>query len=1108
MCTHPLPIKSESACRLKLPREWVKILSNFTEDTLVQQTTAEYLKQKLGWQSIYAYNNEDFGPDSLLGRASDREVVLTWPLRKKLMELNPGMPDEAYDDAVRQIVTMTAMQSLIATNRDKYNLIRDGVQVAFRNGKGELVKERLRVLDFKYPLNNDFLCVRELWVRGDLYRRRADIVGFVNGLPLLFMELKTVGKDVRVAYEKNFKDYKDTVPHLFHHNAIVALANGVEAKIGSVTSRFEHFHEWKRLAEDEPGVVDMETLLKGVCSKANLIDIVENFILFDDSTGETKKILARNHQFLGVNRAIEAVRDRTNRNGKLGVFWHTQGAGKSYSMVLFTRKVHRKLGGNFTFLVLTDRDDLDTQIYKTFAGCGVVDNDREPCRASSGEHLARLLSEQKTHIFSLIHKFNREVEPTQPYSERDDIIVITDEAHRTQYGTLALNMRNALPNASCIGFTGTPLFSDDEITKRVFGDYVSTYDFQRAVEDKATVPLYYDARGDKLGVSVGDLNERIAAKLEELETADIDVAQRLEKELKRDYHVITADKRLDQVARDFVDNYSKAWETGKAMLVCIDKITCVKMYNRIARYLEERIAELTVELAAIKDEQEEQYRKRQIAWMRETRMAVVVSEEQGEVEKFRKWDLDITPHRRLIKDGMELPEAMRQKPQFRSMQRMDVDEAFKAEEHPFRIAIVCAMWLTGFDVPSLSTLYLDKPLKAHTLMQAIARANRVNEGKNNGMIVDYCGILKNLRKALATFAGAGDTGRPGEGGENEPAKPEEELLADLAEAIAFVRAFLTERSASLDDIIHKKGFERNAAIIAAKEAANENDETRKRFEVMCRAVFSKFKACLTVAGVNDYRRDYEAINVVYRSLQEDREKADISDIIRQLHQVVDEAIETKGYVVTEEKRAPYDISKIDFDRLRREFERSQAKRTTVQNLKTAIESRLQRLLEQNPLRTDFQRHYEQIVAEYNREKDRVTIEKTFEALLVFIDGMSEEERRAVREGLDEESLAIFDLLRTKDLSAGEIKSIKTVAVDLLKTLKAEKLRVTRWQDKEATRDGVRQAILDFLWNESTGLPVDNYTEEDVKDRADEVYRHVYRVYPTLPSPYYKPAAAA
>jgi type I restriction enzyme R subunit len=1080
-------------------------MSVYTEDTLVQQTTAHYLEQQLGWESVYAYNAETFGPGGLLGRASDREVVLTRYLRAKLVDLNKGFPEAAYDDAVRQLVATAATQTLLATNREKYELIKDGAQVTFRTDKGDRVRQRLRVFDYTEPANNHFLCVRELWVRGDLYRRRADIVGFVNGLPLLFMELKNVSKDIRAAYEKNLKDYRDTVPHLFHHNALVVLANGVDAKLGSVTSRFEHFHEWKRLAEDEPGAVDMETLLKGICDKRNFMDLVENFILFDDSSGETKKILARNHQFLGVNRAIEAVRERSSRQGKLGVFWHTQGAGKSYSMVMFTRKTHRKLGGNFTFLILTDRDDLDTQIYKTFAGCGVVDNDRDPCRASSGDHLSRLLGQHKTHIFSLIQKFNQDVNPDEGYTRRDDIIVITDEAHRTQYGTLALNMRNALPNAGYIGFTGTPLFKDDEITRRVFGEYISTYDFQRAVEDKATVPLYYDARGDKLGVAVEDLNERIAAKLEELETEDIDVAQRLEKELKRDYHVITADKRLDQVARDFVQHYSKAWETGKAMLVCIDKVTCVRMYNLIARYWEDRIAELESDLGTAADEQEEVHRRRRIAWMRETRIAVVVSEEQGEVEKFRKWDLDITPHRRLIKEGIDLPEAMRLKPQFRSMQRMDLDDAFKEDEHPFRIAIVCAMWLTGFDVPSLSTLYLDKPLKAHTLMQAIARANRVNEGKNNGLIVDYCGILKNLRKALATFAGTGDGGRGGEGGETEPAKPEEQLLADLREAIFFVRAFLIERRASLDEIITKTGFARNAAILAAKEAANENDETRKRFEIMGREVFKKFKACINVNGVNEHRGEYDAINVVYRSLQQDREKADIADIIRQLHRVVDEAVVTQAERVAEEQE-PYDISKIDFDRLRREFERSPAKRTTVQNLKLAIERRLTLLMAQNPLRTDFQRHYEEIVAEYNQEKDRVTIEKTFEDLLRFVDDLDQEDSRAVREGLDEESLAIFDLLKKQDLSPSDIKRIKTVAVGLLERLKTEKLRVDHWRDKESTRDAVRISIRDYLWSDDTGLPVRSYTEDEVNVKAEEVFVHVYRAYPTIPSPYYAPAS--
>ena len=1085
-------------------------MSGFTEDTLVQGTTTEYLEQQLGWDSVLAYNDEDFGPDSLLGRASERDVVLTRPLREKLVELNPGLPESAYDDAVRQITATVASQTIVATNCEKYDLMRDGVQVTYRDENDDRVRDRLRVFDFHEPENNHFLCVRELWVQGDLYRRRPDIIGFVNGLPLLFIECKNIHKDLKTAYENNYSDYRDTIPHIFHHNAVVMFGNGENAKIGSITSKWEHFQEWKRLAEDEPGAVNMETLLKGVCDKANFMDLLENFILFDESSGETKKILGRNHQFLGVNLAIQAVRERKAREGKLGVYWHTQGAGKSYSMVFFTRKIHRKLGGNFTFVILTDRDDLDTQIYKTFAGCDVVDHDRDPCRAASGTHLSQLLSEQKSHIFSLIQKFNLEVDPDEGYTQRDDIIVITDEAHRTQYGTLALNMRNALPSASYIGFTGTPLFKDDEITRKVFGEYVSTYDFQRAVEDKATVPLYYDARGDDLGISIGDLNERIAEKLEELETEDIDVAQRLERDLKRDYHVITADKRLDQVAQDFVKHYSAAWETGKAMVVCIDKVTCVRMHALIVNYWEQRITELQAEIENVADEQDEIDRRRQIEWMRETRMAVVISEEQGEVEKFRKWDLDIIPHRRLIKSGIELSESMRSKPQFRNKQRMDLDEAFKVEEHPFRIAIVCAMWLTGFDVPSLSHLYLDKSLKAHTLMQAIARANRVNEGKNNGLIVDYSGILKNLRKALATFAG---THPEGGNGDIDPARPGEELLADLAESIDLVREFLDEAGASLENVIHKESFERNAAIVACKEAANENDETRKSFEVMCREVFKKFKACINVRGINDYRADRGAINIIYKSLQQDRERADISEIIRQLHKVVDEAIETQRPELPKtddegKERKPYDISKIDFERLKQEFQRSPTKHSTVQELKSAVEMKLQRLIAQNPLRTDFQKHFEKIVEEYNREKDRVTIEKTFADLLKAAQDLDEEERRAVREGLNEESLALFDLLKKPDLNPRQIKRIKAVSVELLQTLKEEKLRVDQWRDKEATRDAVRITIHDFLYSDKTGLPLPLYPENEVKKRAEDIYRHVFRAYPTIPSPFYQAVAVA
>ena len=536
------------------------------------------------------------------------------------------------------------------------------------------------------------------------------------------------------------------------------------------------------------------------------------------------------------------------------------------------------------------------------------------------------------------------------------------------------------------------------------------------------------------------------------------------------------------------------------MLVCIDKITCVRMHELITRYWDEHIKKLERELEKSGFSTEDETTlllKDQIIWMQETRATVVISEEQGEVEKFRKWGLDILPHRRLIKEGMDLPESMRKKPQFHNMQRMALDDAFKVEEHPFRIAIVCAMWLTGFDVPSLSTLYLDKPLKAHTLMQAIARANRVYKNKNNGLIVDYCGILKHLRKALATYAGT----QPGDGKEIDPARPDEELLADLAETINFIRTFLKDAGAPLANVLDTTSFVRNAAILACKEAANENDETRKRFEVMCREVFKKFKACINVKGINTYRKDRDAINIIYKRLQRDRERADISDIIRQLHEVVDRAIEPqsgKAGAVSE----VYDISQIDFDRLKLEFERSNKKKSTVQDLKQAIDKKLFRLLQQNPLRTDFQAHYEQIVADYNREKDRVTIEQTFEALIKLVQELDEEEKRAVRVGLDEESLAIFDLLIKKDLSNTEVKQIKEVSIKLLETTKGEIKRIDQWKEKEATRDAIKKTIRDFLWSDQTGLPTGKYTEGDVRAKVDDVFRHVFRAYPTVPSPIY------
>ena len=1053
-------------------------MNDFTEDQLAQNTLASYLQDELGWDNVFAFNTETFGPEGTFGRKSDRDVILTRYLGEALIQLNPGLPDEAYSNALRQITDTVSFQSAVQTNREKYDLIRDGVLASYKKN-GEIKKSRLRVFDYDNPDNNHFLCVREMWVVGpNGNRRRPDIIGFVNGLPLMFVELKRPDKSLRRAYDDNFRDYMDTIPQLFHFNAFVVLGNGIEAKVGSISAQYEHFSDWKRLAEGDKGVVQMETLIKGICTRSNFLDIFENFILFDDSTGKVVKIVARNHQYLGVNRAMQSVIDRKKRDGKLGVFWHTQGSGKSYSMALFAQKVRRKLGGDFTFLVLTDRTDLDNQIYKTFAGVGLVNNEKDPCRAESGAVLKQLLSEQKAFVFSLVQKFNQEIEDGQAYSNRDNIIVMTDEAHRTQYGTLAMNMRDALPNASYIGFTGTPLFTSDEITQRVFGGYISTYDFQRAIEDNATLPLYYDARGDKLGISAEGLNEKLAQAIADAEIDDADVAAKLENELKREYHVVTAEKRLKHIADDFATHFSTNWETGKAMFVAIDKITAVRMHNYIKEKWAARISELEADLRQARDDQDLAYRQRQIDWMKETEIAVVVSDEQGEVDKFRKWGLDIGPHRKLMKDGFLLADG----------KRLDVESAFKREDHPFRIVIVCAMWLTGFDVPSLSTLYLDKPLQAHTLMQAIARANRVKEGKNNGLIVDYCGILKNLRKALATFAGhTGEGGMgEGEGPETDPLHPEQELLDELAEAIEFVRQQLKDNGFELETLKTATGFARNKALVDAKEAVNVDDESRKKFEISARSVFRKYKACLTFDGVQKFRADCEAIGFLYKTLEDDRENADTSEIIQKLNAIVSEAVDVKADPSSDDKI--FDISKINFDLLRKEFTKSDQKHTDVQDMKTVIENRLRKMLAQNPLRTDFQKRFDEIVDEYNSEKDKNTIEATFEALMRLTAEMSEEEKRHVKEGLDtEEQLAVFDMLLKADLSKPEIKKIKSVAVSLLQTLEKQMRDVQDIFSKSSTRDRFRQSIYDFLYDDRTGLPVDQYSEDDLARKTDQIF---------------------
>ena len=609
---------------------------DYSENILVQESAGNLLRDELGWDVQFAYNTEVLGRDGTFGRESYKEILLLRYFCEALKKLNPWINESQITEAQKVLESRLSTSSLLQVNEEKYFLIRDGIPVTVKKPNGQTETKKAAVIDFQNPDNNYFLAIKELKIYGDLYRRRTDIVGFVNGIPLLFVELKKNTVDVQNAYDDNCTDYQDTIPHLFYYNAFLMLSNGLEAKVGTLGSKYEFFHEWKRLAEEDQGNVALETMLRGICKKENFLDLFENFILYDHSNGHTAKILARNHQYLGVNEAMKAYAARKLNDGKLGVFWHTQGSGKSYSMVLFAQKVRRKFAGSPTFVILTDREELNTQISDTFENCGLLGKTKATqFIATSGDDLVQKLKGNPSFIFTLIQKFN---EPNaEPIYPDHDIIIMSDEAHRSQYGIFADNMMKLLPTAARIGFTGTPLLSSDNITARTFGGYVSVYDFKRAVEDGATVPLYYENRGEKIvDLHNPEITEQI---LNAIESADLNVDQqdKLETEFSKEIHLLTAEPRLRSIAYDFVNHYSDLWTSGKAMFVCLNKVTCVRMYNYVQEHWKEKIKELKAKIKTA-TQQEAQGLERKLKWMQETEMAVVISQEQNEIQTFKKWD--------------------------------------------------------------------------------------------------------------------------------------------------------------------------------------------------------------------------------------------------------------------------------------------------------------------------------------------------------------------------------------------------------------------------------------------------------------------------------------
>lgn len=1039
---------------------------DYSENILVQKSAGDLLRDELGWDVQFAYNTEVLGKNGTFGRTSYHEILLTRYFQNALRRLNPWMTDSQLSEAQKTLESRLSTASLLQVNEEKYFLLRDGIPVTVKKPNGQPETKRAAVIDFQNPENNEFLAVKELKIQGDLYRRRTDIVGFVNGIPLLFVELKKNTVDVQNAYEDNYTDYLDTIPQLFYYNAFLMLSNGTEAKIGTLGSKYEFFHEWKRLAESDPGSVALETMLRGICRKENFLDLLENFILYDHSGGRTAKILARNHQYLGVNEAVKAYAGRKLNDGKLGVFWHTQGSGKSYSMVFLAQKIRRKFAGSPTFVILTDRDELNKQISDTFENCGLLGKTKAAqFIAASGDDLVQKLKGNPSFIFTLIQKFNKP--DAAPIYPDHDIIIMSDEAHRSQYGIFADNMMKLLPTAARIGFTGTPLLSSDNITARTFGGYVSIYDFKRAVEDGATVPLYYENRGEKiLDLHNPEITNRI---LDAIENADLDVDQqdKLESEFAKEIHLLTAEPRLRSIAKDFAGHYSDLWTSGKAMFVCLNKVTCVRMYNFVQEYWQAEIQNLKAKIKSA-TQQEAQELERKLRWMQETEMAVVISQEQNEIQTFRKWGLDIKTHRE-------------------KMENRELDKEFKDSGNPLRVVFVCAMWLTGFDVKCLSCLYLDKPLKAHTLMQTIARANRVAEGKSNGLIIDYIGIVKALRKALADY-----TANAGGLGGADPTVDKEKLIARIGGTVAKTETFLSERKIDLGLLIAAEGFAKLSYLQDAANAVCGSMEDKKSFSTYA----SELKRLMKYADRDDVtghmRRQCEAIAAIYGMLQKKRKHTDTTDLMVEINAIINDYVEIEPQQPNAITAPPrFDISAIDFDLLRREFAKTRRKNLLMRDLDEAIRRQLDKMVFANPKRIDYYERYREIIQSYNGEQDRATIEKTFLDLMDLADRMSREEQRYAREGFaSDEELSLYDMLFRDDLSKNDIKKLKTAASDLLRKIKTKISELDHWTDKQETRAVVDTLIRDVLWET---LP-ECYNNDDITEYREKVYEYVFTRY--------------
>lgn len=1064
-------------------------MPNFISEDQIEKAAITLLTETYGYRAVNCFTQDVENPADHSNRSSKQEVVFLDVLKDSAVKINCTIPETVIEEAIEKLTAHRYAMSPLLANKEVYNMIRNGIPVQYEGANGKTEHGTVNIIDFAHPEANDFCAVTQLWIKGERYPRRPDILIYVNGLPLVFIELKNSNVKVQNAYDDNLTNYKKDIPLLFQYNAFCLLSNALETKLGSFTAGYEFFFSWLR-ADDETEKVNrksiedegtsLERILRGLLPKDRLLDYIENFILYHK---DANKIVAQNHQFLGVNKAIASFEARESKNGKLGVFWHTQGSGKSFSMIFLSRKVFHKYSGNYTFVIVTDREDLDGQIYRNFLETNTVSKN-EAARPKDSEEMRDFLGRNKRLVFTLIQKFRYDKGKKYPLlSDRNDIIVIVDEAHRTQYASLAENMRQGLPNAQYFAFTGTPLLGRERKTSAWFGDYVSEYNFIQSIDDGATVPLFYQKRVPEVLIQNDNLSDEFYQILED-ENLDEKAQQKLEKEFSTELEVIKRDDRLETIAKDIVAHFPQRGYLGKGMVISVDKFTCVKMYDKVQTRWKEEIKRLVGVISHIADGAYKQRYKKQLDLMRSVEMAVIVSEDAGEEERFTRQGLDIKPHRQKINSI--------------DQNGHDIEYLFKDPTDKLQLVFVCAMWLTGFDAPTISTLYLDKPMKDHTLMQTIARANRVTSytindvTKRNGEVVDYYNVFRNMKKALSDYAQGDDKDT------ESPVQDKSNLFVLLDDALKQGMEFCKTLQIDLKKVLETRETFKQVNIFATfANKILEKDDYWKEFKVYENTISSLYEACKPEILKNNFDPSIAAFQYLRGVVDSIIGQADIDAVKQKIGELLDQSIITSNTELFTQYAQPQyqvikkgrmlDLSKINFEKLKEEFKDKEFKNIEIANLREFIEKKLEVMLKENSTRTNFAEKLQEIINRYNA--GGTSTENYYDDLVKYAEGLKDEDERHVREGLSQDELELYDILKKDKMTKAEEIKVKNAARDLLQRLikGRPKVLIQDWFKDGQSQVRVKLAIEEVL---DKDLP-ETYEKDLFKEKSSKLYDLVY-----------------